>query len=213
MPETPEPPPAAPRTRNQVLAIGAILLAAAVPIALAFGVDVCTPLRARVDAVHGRRGFAVSGWPLRPDRDSFGPEVENSAPVRDSRRQWDASIANLVMHQCAGMGLVSPRTALVFSAQIGPVVLGRVEAWNPHRLTAAPLADPAITRTGAGNYLVAYTTPVPDERGVDQAVSFQWAPIRRCSGTRRRRSTRRRIECACAYSTARTRSSTAAPSC
>jgi hypothetical protein len=46
MPETPEPPPAAPRTRNQVLAIGAILLAAAVPIALAFGVDVCTPLRA-----------------------------------------------------------------------------------------------------------------------------------------------------------------------
>lgn len=117
----------------------------------------------------------MSGFPLRPDRDSFGPEVENSAPVRDSRRQWDASIANLVMHQCAGMGLVSPRTALVFSAQVGPVVLGRVEAWNPKRLTASPLEDPAITRDGAGNYLVAYTTPVPDEQGIDQAVSFQWA--------------------------------------
>lgn len=117
----------------------------------------------------------MSGWPLRPDRDSFGPEVQNTSPVRDSRRQWDASIANLVMHQCAGMGLVVPRTALVFSASPSPVVLGRVEAWNPHRLVAAPFTDPSITRTGAGNYLVTYATPVTDEGGVEQAISFQWA--------------------------------------
>lgn len=117
----------------------------------------------------------MSGWPLRPDRDSFGPEVENTSPVRDSRRQWDASIANLIMHQCAGMGLVSPRTALVFVAQVGPTILGRVEAWNPKRLTAVPFDDPTITRTGAGNYLVEYTTPVLDELGAEQGVSFAWA--------------------------------------
>lgn len=117
----------------------------------------------------------MSGWPLRPDRDTFGPTVVNRSPVRDATREWDAAIANLVMHQCAGMGLVSPRTALVFSAQVGPVVLARAEAWNPKRQSAAPFTDPGISRTGAGNYLVTYTTPIPDEAGVDQAVSFSWA--------------------------------------
>ena len=117
----------------------------------------------------------MTGFPGRPDRDSFGPEVENTSPVRDSRKQWDASIANLIMHQCAGLGLVAPRTALVFSAQVGPVVLGRVEAWNTKRQTSAPYTDPGITRTGAGNYLVTYPTPIPDEQGADQAISFTWA--------------------------------------
>lgn len=117
----------------------------------------------------------MSGFPTRPDRDSFGPTVVNRAPVRDSRREWDASIANLIMHQCAGMGLVTPRTALVFLAQVGPVVQGRVESWNPNRENGAPYTDPTIDRTAAGNYLVTYPTPIPDEQGTDQAVSFTWA--------------------------------------
>lgn len=117
----------------------------------------------------------MSGWPLRPDRDSFGPEVVNRSPVRDATREWDAAIANLIMHQCAGMGLVSPRTALVFTADVGPVVLARAETWNPKRQSAAPFNDPGLTRTGTGNYLVDYVTPIPDEAGIDQAVSFSWA--------------------------------------
>lgn len=117
----------------------------------------------------------MSGWPLRPDRDSFGPTVVNRSPVRDATKEWDASIANLIMHQCAGMGLVSPRTALVFSAQVGPVVLARAEAWNTKRQTAVPYNDPAIARQAQGNYLVTYVTPIPDEAGAEFAVSFQWA--------------------------------------
>lgn len=117
----------------------------------------------------------MSGFPLRPDRDSFGPELQNTSPVRDSRRQLDASIANLLMHQCSGMGLVSPRSALAFTADVGPTILGRVEAWNPKRLTAPPYDDPAIVRQAAGDYLITYPTPVPDEQGADAAISFQWA--------------------------------------
>lgn len=117
----------------------------------------------------------MGGFPARPDRDSFGPTVENTSPVRDARKQWDASIANLIMHQTAGLGLVCPRTALVFTAQVGPVVVGRVEAWNPKRLSTGAYADPGITRTAQGNYLVTYATPVPDETGADQAVGFTWA--------------------------------------
>lgn len=40
------PVPIALKRRNQIIAIAAILLAAAVPIALAFGIDVCAPLAA-----------------------------------------------------------------------------------------------------------------------------------------------------------------------
>jgi hypothetical protein len=54
MPVTPEPlpelepapVPAASKRRNQILAIGAIVIAAAVPILMAFGVDVCSTTRA-----------------------------------------------------------------------------------------------------------------------------------------------------------------------
>jgi hypothetical protein len=38
--------PAALRRRNQILAIVAIVLAALVPVAMAFGFDLCTPLEA-----------------------------------------------------------------------------------------------------------------------------------------------------------------------
>ena len=117
----------------------------------------------------------MSGSPLRPDRGSFGPDVVNSAPVRDSTKQWDASIPNLIMHQISGLGLVAPRTVLQFSAQVGPVVLARAESWNPKRLTTGQFVDPGISRTGAGDYLVEYPTPVVDETGTDQVISFLWA--------------------------------------
>lgn len=45
-PPEPLPQPAALRPRNQALAVLAILLAAAVPIALAFGLDICPTLDA-----------------------------------------------------------------------------------------------------------------------------------------------------------------------
>jgi len=117
----------------------------------------------------------VSGSPLRPDRASFGPTVVNTTPVRDRTRQIGADIANLIMWQLAGMGLTGPRSVLHFTAQVGPLLLGRAESWNPERLSVGAHADPTITRTAAGNYLVSYPTPVPDENGDEQVISFSWA--------------------------------------
>ena len=45
-PDPPEPRPAALRRRPQILAIVALVLAAAVPVALGFGIDVCSTLGA-----------------------------------------------------------------------------------------------------------------------------------------------------------------------
>lgn len=117
----------------------------------------------------------MPGYPLRPSRDDFGPDPENAAPVRDARRQISAEIFRLAFHQIAGSGLLMPRVMLAFNAQVGPTIVGRAEAWNPKGLNTGQFADPAITRTGAGNYLVEYPTPVVDEMAVDQPISFVWA--------------------------------------
>lgn len=117
----------------------------------------------------------MSGSPLRPDRSSFGPTVEDTSPVKDARRQWAARIANLVMWQVAGAGLVMPRVVLEFNAQVGPTIVGRAEVWNPDRLSTGAYAPPTLTRQATGDYLVTYPTPVPDENGDDVAVSFSHA--------------------------------------
>lgn len=117
----------------------------------------------------------MSGSPLRPDRSSFGEAFVDSTAVRDPRKQMAARIMNLLTWQVSGMGLLVPRIALYFTAGVGPVPLARVESWNPNRETTGDFADPVMTRTGAGNYLIAYPSSVPDENGDSQAVSFLWA--------------------------------------
>jgi len=115
------------------------------------------------------------GYPTRPDRDNFGPTVVNTTPVRNPQRQVGADQFNLLWHQVSGSGLVVPRIAFHFTADNPDVQLGRVEAWNPKRLTSGAYIDPVITRNGVGDYTIEYPTPIPDEQGNDIAISFQWA--------------------------------------
>jgi len=117
----------------------------------------------------------MSGSPLRPDRSSFGEVFVDSTAVRDPRKQMAARIMNLLTWQVAGMGLLVPRVGLYFTCAPSPVPIARVESWNPRRESSGVYADPVMTRTGAGNYLIEYPTTVPDELGEDQAISFLWA--------------------------------------
>lgn len=117
----------------------------------------------------------MSGWPLRPDRDSYGPTFQDTAPVRDPARQISAATFNLLCWQQAGMGLLMPRAMLEFVMGVSPSIVQRAEVWNPERSTVGAFADPTFTRTGAGNYLVEYPTPVPDENGDDVELAFSAA--------------------------------------
>lgn len=117
----------------------------------------------------------MSGFPLRPDRASFGEVLVNAAPVRDPSRQLDAAIFNLLTWQVAGLGLLAPRALVLFTAQASPPLLARAEAWNPRGQTGGAYAPPVITRNGTGDYTLAWTSPVPDADAVDQALSFSFA--------------------------------------
>lgn len=115
------------------------------------------------------------GFPNRPNRDDFGPESIDTRPVVDARREISAGRFNLAFHQLAGSGLLVPRAAFHFTADDPAVQLGRVEAWNPSRLTTPPFDDPGITRSGVGRYVLEYTSPVTDQEGNSATISFQWA--------------------------------------
>ncbi len=77
----PLPRPAALRTRNQVLAIIGILLAAAVPIALAYGLDVCPVLSAvgvKLDACERIL------TPVEPEPEALPPPPPSPPSMRDA---------------------------------------------------------------------------------------------------------------------------------
>lgn len=114
----------------------------------------------------------MGGFPNRPDLASFGPTLVDVAAVRDPTREVGAALLNLMRSQLAGMGIVLPLALLRFSAAPSPAVLARAEAWNPRGLTSAPFADPQLTRNGAGDYDVVYTSPVTDADGASAALSF-----------------------------------------
>lgn len=116
----------------------------------------------------------MGGFPNRPDLAAFGPNAIDTRPVRDPSREMAAATWNLLRHQVAGMGVVSPRAFLRFTAGIGPVLLARAEVWNPRGLTSAPFTNPEISRASTGQWVVTYDTPVTDADGVEVPLNFSW---------------------------------------
>ncbi len=61
------------------------------------------------------------GFPIRPNRDTFGPTFENEWPVANPKKEWSADLVNLLCWQAAGMGQVVPR-AMITGTVSGGVV-------------------------------------------------------------------------------------------
>jgi len=114
----------------------------------------------------------MSGFPTRPTRATFGPPLENRRPVRNPRRELDASLASLAFWQVAGLGVVAP-IAWVLCAKSGDLgdevtVVSHAEAWNPD----GALPGPEVERTAGGIYLVEYAASYPDADGADTLLEL-----------------------------------------
>lgn len=117
----------------------------------------------------------MSGFPARPDRAAFGPNMVNAAPVRDPSRQLDAAQLNLLSHQAAGLGLIAPRVMLRLTVHgTTPVLLSRAEAWNPKGLTSGQYVDPILVGVSTGRMTVQYPTVIADQLGQDIGIGFLW---------------------------------------
>lgn len=115
------------------------------------------------------------GFPLRPDRNAFGPSFLDTAPVKDPTTQLAAAQFNLLCWQAAGMGILSPRAFVWFTATGDGTLIGRGEAWNPLRLTGGAYAPPDIEGNATGDYNVLWPASVPDMDGDSQVVAFSFA--------------------------------------
>jgi hypothetical protein len=114
------------------------------------------------------------GFPARPDLSSYGPTLQNAVPVRDPERELDAAVFNLLRHQAAGMGLLSPRVLLKLTVADPAVLIARAEAWNPRGLTTGQYAAPTVAYVSTGRITVEYPELIADELGEDQSVAFSW---------------------------------------
>jgi hypothetical protein len=115
----------------------------------------------------------MGGFPNRPDLASLGPTLVDTAPVLNPSKEATSAQYNLLRWQAAGIGLLSYRAWLIFTANSGsqPILL-RAEAWNPKGLTTGANAPPVITRIGTGNYNVVYPTQVPDQANELTSLAF-----------------------------------------
>lgn len=116
-----------------------------------------------------------SGFPTRPDRDSFGPTMLDVVPVRDPERHVGAGLLNLFSHQVAGLGLISPRVMMRLTVNGGSsAIVARAEAWNPKGLATGDKVAPTLSSPGTGLLAVTYPTSITDQEGNAVGIGFQW---------------------------------------
>ena len=113
------------------------------------------------------------GFPLRPSRSSFGPEMADRVPIKNPRQQVPASAINALFWQVAGCGLLVPLARVVVTDINAVAVAAHWEAWNPD----GSLGAPTVERINTGDYAVTYASSYLDEDGASRAVSWSWVRV------------------------------------
>ncbi len=103
------------------------------------------------------------GFPVVPSRAAFGPKPENRYEAGDPAKDMSAELADLILWQTAGAGLVARKAWVLFST--AGAVVAAAEAWDPDSAFA-----PSIERSSAGVYVVTYPALVPDKDAEDQSL-------------------------------------------
>lgn len=117
----------------------------------------------------------MSGFPTRPQLSDFGPIVlQDARPVRDPDIELAAAQWNLMKHQVAGMGLLSPRVVAQLTVDASPALAVNREAWNPRQLTSGNFAPPTPAAVATGRVTLTYLTPVEDQLGNEIPIAFAW---------------------------------------
>jgi hypothetical protein len=117
----------------------------------------------------------MSGLPTRPQLSDFGPiTLVDARPVRDPDKELGASSWNLMKHQVAGLGILSPRITAKLTIANPTLLLAHGEAWNPQLKTSGNFAAPTPLYISTGLASLTYLTPVPDEAGNNVGIAFSW---------------------------------------
>ncbi|MFZ5896801.1 MAG: hypothetical protein ACOY0T_37440 [Myxococcota bacterium] len=116
----------------------------------------------------------MTGFPIRPLRDDFGPEPRNRAPVRNAEFELDGeTVGRLMFHQLTGTGLLVDLAELALNlSSSGASILSRKEAWNVRGANSGAFAPPTLERTALGVWTITYPSEVPDWSGRGAPLVF-----------------------------------------
>lgn len=106
------------------------------------------------------------GFPDRPPRIGFGPQMRNKRPPINSETDLTADQMNLDFWQIAGAGRTLPMTMILFDGGGTPAVIFQAAAYDPNQ--ELPLI--AFVKNGTGDYTFTFDATYDDEKG--QPISF-----------------------------------------
>lgn len=113
----------------------------------------------------------MSGFPIRPSRNSFGPKPTDRYSVRNPVKEGGADLFDLCFWQISGMGTVSKvATAILGWDGASLTLAGSAEAWDPDAVYL-----PIVARSAAGTYTVEYAATYPDRDSVAQTTNLIYA--------------------------------------
>ena len=104
----------------------------------------------------------MGGFPARPNRDAFGPTLEDEAPVENPKREIGADTFNLSWWQVAGLGKVVPK------AWLKCTVAGAAITTNSQGLAFDPEGALGVLTwvyVGVGSYTIEFASQYADEDG------------------------------------------------
>jgi hypothetical protein len=116
----------------------------------------------------------MSGFPTRPRRDDFAPELKADGDITDDDYFVGERQFNLSFWQTAGMGLVSSRAIAALDWDSGTSTLSldsAEEAWDPY----GTQNDPTVARSGAGVYTLTYDSTYLNQKGVSISTALKRA--------------------------------------
>lgn len=103
------------------------------------------------------------GFPDRPARIGFGPEMQNKYPPVIPETDLSADQMNLTFWQVAGAGRTLPLAVLLFDGAT-PSILFQMLAMDPKQ----ELGDLAFVKNAVGDYTFTFAGTYKDERGADR---------------------------------------------
>ncbi len=104
------------------------------------------------------------GFPERPPRVAFGPEMKNKRPPQIPETDLSADQVNLDFWQISGAGRTLPMAVFLYDGAT-PNLIFQAMAFDPNQ----ELADLTIVKNGTGDYTFTFEATYKNEKGQDIA--------------------------------------------
>ncbi len=120
----------------------------------------------------------MSGFPDRPPRIKFGPNMQNRRDPKIAETDLSANQMNLTFWQAAGASRTVPMATILFDG-VTPAIIAQALAFDPKQ----ELGAIGFAKNGTGDYTFTFASTYPNEAGVATPFSPRFAMAMLQGGT------------------------------